>query len=546
MKNKNLLKMVSFMLIFCVLLSGLNVIFQPVWEPWNNYNTVYGFYEQPEDTIETLFLGTSTTIAGITPMEIYKNYGICAYNLGTEQQPFLASYYWLQETYRLHPQSLKTVVLDASRISGDVPASFYHKSLDGMRFSPVKYHAVMDHVGDFWDGIEYLVPLMSYHERWTTMSGEEFDKLKLRPDASVRGYLFSNKRYLDRVSYDKIPVPEYIYDETAEASEISEESACYFGKIAEFCADKGIKLVLIKNPASLWEAKNHRSAQELADRYGLDFIDFNFAPYIDEIDYNVSLDTMDGLHLNYNGACKVSDWLGDYLVRECNGTDVRDNPKYAFLDEELAQYERRIIAARMEELSDPCEYVEAYADAGDFTILIAVRGDAANALTDTQRDAFRDMGFTALADLEDADSYIGILADEGILYEEAGKSALTKAGRLLGGKRYDVASGGFDTGDTASCVIDDTEYALNKRGLNLVVYDNVGRNVADAVVFDTHESPVRERRPEELLDEYLCGAIPYEDLTPSAQKLYLYQMQCEEKRFGKGAADAVLICTGEQ
>lgn len=556
------IKIISFMLIFCILFSGLNIVFQPMWEQWNNYNTLYGFYKQPKNTIETVFLGTSTMIAGISPMEIYKNYGICSYNLATEQQPLLASYYWLEETYRLHPKSLKTVVIDVSGLRKASSASFYHKSLDAMRFSPVKFKAVMAHMDNFEDAIEYITPLLSYHERWKSLPVDELSKLKFSPDTSVRGYMFSNEFYLDTVGYDIMLMPEYIYDDSVEATELSDENEYYFDKMAQFCEDKGIKLVFVKNPSSAWESNDHKSAQNIADKYGLDFFDFNFEPYVDEIHYNTALDTMDAWHMNYSGTYKVSNWMGDYLINECDGTDVRGDSRFSFMDEELERYERRIVAINMNDKEDPCDYIEAYIQEGGFSIFITVRADAAKAMTEAQRQRFKDMGLTKLSDLGYLDSYIGMIDEGKVIFEEIKDSgsgedadkmsvdlddvkvedivtsrdmAISRKGKLSDGRKFDAASGGFFMGNIASCIIDDTEYALNKRGLNIIVYDNTGHNVADVISFNTYDTPVTDRNPQKQLDEFLSGNIDYDSLSLRARKLYLYNRRSKNERLRKSA-----------
>ena len=56
-------------LIAAAIYMGCYILFSPVWLEWNNYNTVYGFYKEPENTIETLFLGSSHVVNGITPTE---------------------------------------------------------------------------------------------------------------------------------------------------------------------------------------------------------------------------------------------------------------------------------------------------------------------------------------------------------------------------------------------------------------------------------------------------------------------------------------------
>ena len=123
--KKNIIKITCFTLLGAIAIATLNFFFQPIWKDWNNYSTIYGFYEEPQNTIETIFLGSSVTINGITPMELYENNGVCAYNLGTEQQPLLASYYWLLEADRLHNETLKTVVLDTSMLRRTPDRAYY-------------------------------------------------------------------------------------------------------------------------------------------------------------------------------------------------------------------------------------------------------------------------------------------------------------------------------------------------------------------------------------------------------------------------------------
>ena len=126
-----------------------NDFFLPVNYAWNNYDTIHGFYEEPEDTIEVLFLGSSYTISSVIPIELYEKYGICAYNMGTEQQPVLASYYWLKEVYERHSQSLKTIVFDPKRLFFPIDGASSQKALDGMHFSENKVNAWMDYGGGY-------------------------------------------------------------------------------------------------------------------------------------------------------------------------------------------------------------------------------------------------------------------------------------------------------------------------------------------------------------------------------------------------------------
>ena len=53
-------------------------------------------------------------------------------------------------------------------------------------------------------------------------------------------------------------------------------------------------------------------------------------------------------------------------------------------------------------------------------------------------------------------------------------------------KTFHIASAGFTTNaPMSSIVVDGQEYSHNTRGINIVVYDNMGRSVIDSVTFDT-------------------------------------------------------------
>ena len=115
-----------------VLLFSLSFILQPIWYTWSNYDTMQGFYNEPDNTIQVALFGTSVVVTGCIPMEMYLQDGICAYNLGSEQQPMLGSYYRMEETYRLHKDTLKVVVLDCSFLRRTPDIAFYRKAIDGM------------------------------------------------------------------------------------------------------------------------------------------------------------------------------------------------------------------------------------------------------------------------------------------------------------------------------------------------------------------------------------------------------------------------------
>lgn len=404
----------------------------------------------------------------------------------------------------------------------------------------VKCHAVKDHVDNFREFLQWIIPVMSYHDRWKSLTREDFIKSGYTPETFTRGYDFQPDQYIELAEeYSDIPVPKYVVNKDAGARKLEAESLFYLNKIAKFCEANDIRLVLIKIPSSHWTDGGSIATQQLADQYGIDYIDFNYEPYVDELDYNYAIDNREEAHLSYHGASKITKWLGNYLVEECGNRDVRGDEAYKFMDEEWADYKRSIAKADLKGMTDPYEYLSYLEQLDDFVVFISVKGDAADALRVEQRTRFAGMGLTGLAGISNGDSYLAIIDDGKVVIEQStggqgiekplseGSEVLACEGTLSGGESYTIRSGGYDYGDLSSIVIDGEEYARGQQGLNFVVYDKRTETVVDRVVFDTHVSDVGEPQYYgEALVKAESEGKNAGDLSGRLLQLYLYNRMC--------------------
>ncbi len=470
---RRIIKAAVFTLISAAILCLLSFIAQPVWNAYN-YNSTYGFYEEPENTIETLFVGSSHVRSGITTMELYENYGICAYSIVTDSQPMEASYFWNEEVFRLHPETLDTVVLDVEkRRYGDYDAPF-RKAIEPMHFSMVKVRAIKAYSDNFTDFIYNMVPLFSYHERWKELSEDDFTNFNLQPTVCLRGYTYSTAPWIDTAdSFADISLPTRILDEDAEETVMNDGSSYYFEKIVSFCAAHDLQLLLIKTPTD-WSSGDHNAVQALADRYGLEFIDFNFDPWYTDSGLNIAEDMIDPvdtaiLHANFFGAQKITDCLGKLLINEYGNRDVRGDEKYAYMNEELEDYLRYTASTAVLQYTDPCDYIRYALDQGDYTIFLSADGDAAAALTDDQRAYFASVGLVGLSGLMVAAPYLAVIDDGKIVAELSGEDAddgdLQFAGTLPDETSYSMQSGESNS----SVIIDGTERSNESSGIHIVL-----------------------------------------------------------------------------
>ncbi len=551
---KRCIKAILFVVIALVILAAYSFIVQPVWMT-ENYDTTNGFYSEPDNTIETIFLGSSHVKYGISPMQLYEEYGICAYDLSTDAQPVLASYFWLEEAYRHHSKTLDTVVLDASMLTRDPDIAFYHEALDPMKLSMVKLRSIKAYSEDFENFVQNMFSLLSYHERWQELTFTDLLKYEYEPEICTRGYQYNTSQWINNVStFSAIDTPLIVADEKEQDTILDDTAILYFKKMIDFCEENNLQMLLIKTPTN-WTSGEHNAVQDLADNYGLDFIDFNVDPYYSEVDFNFATDLINprdlsNLHSNYYGADKMTDYLGSYLVDKYGNRDTRGEEKYAFIEEELDQY-HQYIALRQALLNatNPCDYIETALEGGDFTIFISVKDDAATSLTEEQRTYFESIGLVELSQLTYGEAYLAVIDNGKVITEQYQKDPgkknatddlISYTGALHNGTSYTVISGGYHMGNTSSIVIENTERSSNKRGLNLVIYDNkMQRYVANAV-FDTYDAPERsepfnEQSWEMLMEE----GVPVSELTGTDRILYLYNRECEDKKTAAIARQSV-------
>jgi hypothetical protein len=125
----------------------------------------------------------------------------------------------------------------------------------------------------------------------------------------------------------------------------------YLDLIRELCEEKGITLLLVKAPSvsPAWYDKWDAQITEYADTYQLDYL--NYLPLVDEIGIDFAADTYDeGLHMNYSGAVKCADYLGQYLVQNYGLEDLRSDEAIAAVWEQKAEQQQELIDAQLSEI----------------------------------------------------------------------------------------------------------------------------------------------------------------------------------------------------
>jgi hypothetical protein len=155
-----------------------------------------------------------------------------------------------------------------------------------------------------------------------------------------------------------------------------------------------------------------------------------------------------------------------------------------------------------------------------YTIIIAVRDTTGACLTDEIAAGIKALGFAVDLSFEKGlkkqhhHTYIGVIECGQTVCETLSKQKEPSYYTVArDGATYEVVSKSFPEGNTAIIKIDGIDYATNRRGLNIAVFDPMTRTVIDSVCFDTQVAARTCSRIEEVIESLrqkldalaLCG-----------------------------------------
>lgn len=134
------------------------------------------------------------------------------------------------------------------------------------------------------------------------------------------------------------------------------------------------------------------------------------------------------------------------------------------------------------------EYLAELKNRENISVFIAVRDEASTELTQETQYMLNELGLKENLLGKYRCSYYAVIDNKNVLAEQLGFETIETQGTLSSNEdvTYKLVSAGYEYGDTCSILINGQEYAINSRGLNIVVYDNETNTVTDSVVFDTY------------------------------------------------------------
>ncbi len=287
-------------LLFVVLSYGAGQLLMP---PRQAYGSTWSRYlQEPEDSIDVMYFGSSLTYCNIVPSVIWEDTGITSYLMAGPEQtvPFVYSY--IKEACRT--QNPKVIAIEITGMFYKPYCSYSKVNAGYMPWSVNRIEATFAAAEpELRAGL--LFPLFDYHSRWQEVTPSNL-KEQLDPTLDpYAGYTFLT---------DSRPQGDITYRDYSAGTENYIRNWQYLKKIHAFCQKEDIRLMLFLTPTKGRIPDEALAALKLdvSVLEGAEFIDFN--EHMDALNIDDSTDWYDFLHFNCRGAEKFSHFMAQHLT----------------------------------------------------------------------------------------------------------------------------------------------------------------------------------------------------------------------------------------
>lgn len=323
-------KILAKVIIFCAIFSAIFGVTQRVLDyPWTGGNDLYTrnvlYANEPENSIDVLFFGTSEIREGVSPIVLYHEQGITGWNLAVPMKSAITTYY--QVEYALKQQTPKIVACDFEALFDDsLPSLSYEEEM--------LYHGVVEATPDLsiknsliqticeedptQTSLKYYFPLLRYHSTWNELTVDNFLRQDHTVDEDYPSYA-KGTTFVPNAYYNEDGIYELTDDlfspEGEELLNLSEVSVKYYDKMIDLCHENGVTVVALLPPkpsSAAKKAANWEEMEEYFESRGVVVIDYKNYEEIKRVGLSLVDDYYDLSHLNYKGTVK---WSKDLAVK---------------------------------------------------------------------------------------------------------------------------------------------------------------------------------------------------------------------------------------
>ena len=322
-------------------LTGLILIIYLISRTFGNtdyriYQDFIGFYEEPENSLDAVYIGASNVYYYFQAPLAWHEYGIAVYPISMAMMPTQSMKFVIEEARKTQPDALYIVNLNNFKDT-DFTEAHFHYLTDYMRFSPTKVNLVNRLAEDLgvtgFDKLEYYLPFIRFHSNWSHLTEDAFEK----EYNGMKGANCYNSFLKDVTDISGS------YRETEQDILITEDQDSILRELLDYCKEEDVNVLFVLVPQAI--PNESRIAQlntmcSIVEEEGFDIL--NLLEGMDTVGLNMKYDYANTIHTNVHGSLKYSHFIGQYLIDEYGFEDRRDDPAYAEWDTSYEKYLEKI------------------------------------------------------------------------------------------------------------------------------------------------------------------------------------------------------------
>lgn len=298
----------------------------------HNTHRIRSFYNEPENSLDAVFIGASEVFTGYNPGYMYDKYGLTSYMYAMESNQ--GSLYKAQLKEILSRQNPQVIYVDVFGFLRSVDTALYEEArlrmfVESIPMSKNKLETILTH--PYEDKLSCLLPFIKYHGDLTVARSRVAYAVKrlLAPDTpmDLKGVTTQT------VIFDGPGDPG---STDASAFSISPKCEELLLDFLDYCDKENLDNVVFVNFPRYLEDVNHNSLTacirmvgEIVKEHGYRF--FNLQDEFEAIGLDVTRDFYNSHHLNIYGQQKVTDYFGSMTINTLGITPMRQTAENALI-----------------------------------------------------------------------------------------------------------------------------------------------------------------------------------------------------------------------
>lgn len=329
---------------------------------------------------DVIAVGSSHVYSNINSLELWNQYGLISQNVTMGGATTVNNYFLIKNI--LNEANPKVIVAECfTTAKGEFPVVTRENNFMSAQVTFPKELFSYDMIQYSLDTYpedkkyslkHYFFPEIVYHSRWSELRKSDF----VKADEYKSGFIINHKIYPmeDIVSGNKAHQLEGDFLDPVQLE--------YLIKTIELCKSNDVDLVLMVAPYSPniypamkanWQevVQAYRDMSKIAELYDVPYI--NYFDLVDDIGINYGTDFRDDDHLNYYGAEKLTKHLGQYLVDNYDLTDKREDPDYAYMWDNYADFLHQTNNSELPNLVDAERYFNILSSNENYVVSMSLR-----------------------------------------------------------------------------------------------------------------------------------------------------------------------------